>query len=468
MKWLIVNTEAFSPKGIKQQKSVSADDLPLVVRMFLSVFNHPFIVLDESSKIKVNDPTKEEKKSSRTRLIKQLNKYGDRCIMTGTLMSKSPVNVYDQYEFLQEGYFPENMWEFAEKYSVRETIRVGRGRRVCIGQKDYEAVRRRLVNAYNRGGEMQLEAAKSSIFKQYTIDYVKQEHIIRHRKYTPFLNKNELLRRIAPDTIFVRREDIFDIKYDKFVKEPIMRPVEISKEAKNVGNELVKLGFTDNLILGKAAALELQIRLQDICNGFEPMNTDSSLDKHDFYHGNHTEERRIVEREIAEQKITYRPFKENAKIDTLMELLEEIDVEKNQVVVWSSRKLFLHACADAFTRAGISYVVYDGSAKDNEKEEAERKFKNHEAQIFLANQASGAYGLNCLSDCSYVIWTCIDGSVEKYHQAMSRVLRGQLRAPKFAYAIYAAGSIEERQWEAIRVGQELIGSENRKETFKFE
>jgi len=458
MKFLIINTEAFSPRGVKQQKTVSFNDLPWVVRKFLSVFTRPFIVLDESSKIKVNDPMKEEKKSSRTRLIKQLNKYGDRCIMTGTLMSKSPVNVYDQYEFLQEGYFPESMWEFAEKYSVRETIRVGRGRRVCIGQKDYENIRSRLVNAYNRGGETQLEAAKSSLFKQYTIDYAKQEHIIRHRKYTPFLNKNELLRRIAPDTIFVKREDIFDIKHDKFVKEPIMRPVELSKEAKRIGNELIKVGFTDNLVLGKAAALELQMRLQDICNGFEPVNIDSDYDKKDWADKDNKPDRQVA----------HRPFKENAKVDELMELLEEIDVGKNQVVVWSSRKLFLRACADAFTGAGISYVVYDGSAKDNKKEEAEKRFKNREAQVFLANQASGAYGLNCLSDCSYVIWTCIDGSVEKYHQAMSRVLRGQLRAPKFAYAIYAAGSIEERQWEAIRVGQELIGAENREEIFKFD
>jgi len=444
MKFLIINTEAFSPTGVKERKTVTFNDLPWVVRKFLSVFKHPFIVLDESSKIKTNTPMKESNKSTRTRTIKLLNKYGDRCIMTGTLMSKSPLNVIDQFEFLQEGYFPENMWEFAERYCIMETIRVGRGRRVLISQKDYEAIRNRLVNAYRRGGELQLEAAKASVFKQYTIDYAKQEHIIRHRKYAPFLDKNALIRRIAPDTIFVRREDVFDIKHDKFMKEPIMRPVEISDEAKRVGSELIDLGFTDNLVLGRAAALELQLRLQDICNGFEPIKKDEG------------------------SPVTYRPFKENAKVDALMELLEEIDVEKNQVVVWSSRKLLIRACADAFARAGISYVVYDGDAKDSDKEEAEKKFENCEVQVFLANQASGAYGLNCLAKCSYVVWMCIDGSVEKYHQAMSRVLRGQLSAPKFAYVIHAKGTIEERQWEKLRVGQELIGSENRKEIFKFD
>ena len=457
MKFLIINTEAFSPRGVKQKKTVAQEDLPLIVRKFLSVFKHPFIIFDESSKIKTNTPMKEDSKSTRTRTIKLLNNYGHRCIMTGTLMSKSPLNVIDQYEFLQKGYFPESVWEFAERYCVMETIRVGRGRRIIISQKDYDAIRRRMANAYKRGGEMQLEAAKSSVYKQYAIDYAKQEHIICHRKYTPFLDKAALIKRLAPDTVFVRREDIFDVKYDKFVKEPIMRPVELSAEAKRIANELVDLGFTDKLVLGKAPALELMIRLQDVCNGFEPINTDIDCAKKDWFDTGSK----------PEQKIAYRPFKENAKIDELMELLEEINVEKNQVVVWSSRKLLIRACADRFAAAGISYVVYDGSAKDSEKKEAEEKFKKREAQIFLANQASGAYGLNCLAECSYLVWMCIDGSVEKYCQARDRLLRGQLYAPKFAYVIHAKGSIEERQWEKIRIGQELISSKNERGLFEF-
>jgi SNF2 family DNA or RNA helicase len=424
-------------------KEVFFNDLPWVVRKFLSVFPSPFIVLDESSKIKVNQPMKESKKSTRTRLIKLLNKFGDRMIMTGTLMTKSPLNVVDQYNFLRAGYFPESMYDLAERYCVMTTIRVGRGRRVLISKKDYEAVRKRLKNAYTRGGEVWLEAAKGSILKQFSINYTKQEHIIRHRKYTPFLNEQELIRRISPDTIFVKREDIFDVKFDKFVKEPIMRPVELSAEAKRIADELIKLGFTDKLVLGGVPALELMHRLQDVCNGFEPVKDPET------------------------GVVSHIQLKENPKIDALMELLEEIGVEENQVVIWSSRKLLIKACADAFTKAEISYVVYDGDAKDSEKEEAERKFKNREVQVFLANQASGAYGLNCLADCAYAVYLCVDGSVEKYCQARDRLLRGQLTAPKFAYAIYAKGSIEERQWDALRVGQELLSAENSKAIFKF-
>jgi hypothetical protein len=66
-----------------------------------------------------------------------------------------------------------------------------------------------------------------------------------------------------------------------------------------------------------------------------------------------------------------------------------------------------------------------------------------------------------------MVWMCIDGSVEKYHQAMSRLLRGQLTEPKFSYAVYAGGSVEERQWTALKVGRELIEADNRKEKFIF-
>jgi hypothetical protein len=87
--------------------------------------------------------------------------------------------------------------------------------------------------------------------------------------------------------------------------------------------------------------------------------------------------------------------------------------------------------------------------------------------VFVANQASGAYGLNSLAKGSYMVWMCVDGSVEKYHQAMSRLLRGQLTEPKFAYVIYVEGSVEERQWEALRVGQELLDARNTKDKFVF-
>ena len=457
MKWLIVPLESFSPAGLRKQlettlpngktrqRQAGPDDLPWAVRAFLSVFPDPFIVLDESSKIKSNAPMAEHKKSHRTRLVKLLNRFGQRCIMTGTFMSKSPVNALDQVGFLKEGYIPESEWEFAERYCVMETIVVNHiPRRIQIREGSYTEIRKRLKNAYIRGGEEALRYAMHKIYEERGVSLPKQEHIIQHKKYTPFINQAELRRRLDPIMMTVRREDVFDIRHDAFVTEPIMRPVELSAKGKSLAKDLVNLGFTDRFTLGKAPALELLRRVQDVCNGFEPV---------------------LSEDANGARVVTHRPLADNPKLEGLLALLGEIDTDRNQAVVWCSRRLLLDACAEAFGKEGLTFARYDGSVGAAEKAEAEERFQSGEARIFLANPASGAYGLNCLAQCSYAIFICIDDSVETYRQATHRILRGQLTAPKFSYHIFAKGTVEERQLARLRAGQELLTGSNTREAF---
>ena len=135
MKALIVSLESFQ-KG----------EIPEEVKQYIdSCETEPFIILDESSKIKTNNPCKESNKSKRTQAILKLNKTGQRCILTGTFMSKSPVNAYDQMYFLKDGFFPESIFSFAEHYVIRRTLPSVRGARVTITQKDYETIRKRLL-----------------------------------------------------------------------------------------------------------------------------------------------------------------------------------------------------------------------------------------------------------------------------------------------------------------------------------
>ena len=440
MKWLIINTEAFSPAGKGKEPVLTFDDLPWVVRKFLSAFPSPLIVLDESSKIKCRAPTKESKKSARSRLIRLLNGFGERMIATGTLMSKSPVNLLDQYDFLDRGYFPESPYEFAERYCVMMTLKTARGRRVLVSQKVWDEVRDYVKRQYLRCGEYQVPHAKNTMHHKFGIREDLVDHIIQHKKYTPFINQEELERRVARCTMFVRRSDVFDTRHERFVHDPIPRPVEIPAKAKKIAKELVDLGFTDNLALGKAAALELFIRLQDVCNGFEPVKD-------------------------GDGRVTYRPFAENPKLEEMVELLEEMGDE--QVAIFSSRTALLEAICRRLGEEGVSFVCYDGSAKDAEKKMAEGAFERKDARVFVANPSSAAYGLNCLGSCSYLIWMCVDGSVEKEYQARHRLLRGQLTEPKIAYKVYVKDSVEERVWDALRVGKELIEAENRKEKFMF-
>ena len=457
MKWLIINTEAFSTNGIKDLDFVDKSMLPRILLLFLKAVHYPFIILDESSKIKTNTAMKEAKKSSRCRMIKLLSDVGERTAMTGTLKSKSPLNVYDQIGFLDPTVFPETMFEFAERYCIMETIRVGRGRRVCISQKDYARIRNRLVRAYSRGGDMALGFSKMSIFKESVISEENLDWIMAHPKYTPFIHQDELYQRIAAFTTVVKREDVFDISFEKFVHEPIVRYVEPSKEQISLTRKLVDLGFTDNFQLGKVPALELLHRCQDVCNGFEPIiresDTQTNIKNIEGY-----------DMEVGKRIITYRPLKESPKMSMLMELIDEIDPEENQIVVFSARDNFTDAIKAKLTEEEISFVHYYGA----NKEEAEKEFVEGNASIFLSNMGPAAYGLNCLSRAKYIIYACANHQTEVFYQSKHRILRGQLTEPKFAYHICVRKSIEERLIESLRVGVDLIENVNGRKMFTME
>jgi hypothetical protein len=445
MKYLIVPTQNFSG-ALKGKTEPSFTDLPSVVQKFIHHFSSKvFAILDESSWIKTTQAMDEKKKSQRCRMIKSLEGVThSRAILTGTLKSKSPMNMIDQYQFLSREFFPESAYAFAERYCVMTNLRSARGRRVIISQKDYSAIRKRMVNAYRHGGDLQLEASQVRIMNEYGINDEKLAHVMAHRTYTPFLRQDELMRRVADVTMTVEREDVFDIKHDLYVYNPIKRPVTISKTAKKIANELIELGFTDQLVLGKAPALELVVRLQDICNGFEPVKDEET------------------------EVVSYRPLNENPKLDELEELLDEIDTDKNQVVVWCSRTNAFDSISERLVKMDVAHVRYSGSESKQEKEEAEKKFASGEARVFLANQASAGYGLNCLRDANYMVWYVCGASVEHHHQAQHRLLRGQSNTPKFAYQIYVKGSVEERNIMALNVGQELLASSNTKAVFRFE
>lgn len=450
MKWLIINTEAFSKAGIKVGKNASGEktgkkevdlsDLPKVLLLFLKKYRSPYIVLDESSKVKVNTPMPEHKKSSRCRLIKLLSRFGERSIATGTLKSKSPCNVYDQYGFLDPSIFPESMYEFAERYCIMVTIRVGRGRRVIISEKIYFKIRTRLSNAWKRGGEEALEFSKASVAREYAMSYPNIEWIISHKEFSPFVNQGELLQRIQAHTMFVKREDVFDITHEHFVHHPIIRCVDPTPEQKKLNNQLVTLGFTDEMSLGKAAALELVHRLQDVCNGFRPIEHIA---------------------EDGERSFTYENLKDSPKLNATFDLIDEIDPDENQIAIFCTRTNLIEAINARLESEGINYVWY----KDGQKEEAEAAFKSGEARVFLSSLRPSAYGLNSLAQCSYAIYACVDEEAEAYYQSRHRLLRGQLKAPKFAYHICVKGSVDEKRIRSLQRGIDLINYTNTKDTF---
>jgi len=469
-KFLIVNTEAFSPSGIKGNKTTGLGMLPEIVRRFLKANPDPFIVLDESSKIKTTAPAQESKKSTRTRLIKMLNMFGERMALTGTLMSKSPLNVVDQYQFLDGEAYPEGMYALAEQYCVMMTIRVGRGRRVLIpehsGERDvasWTGIRKKLVNAYRRGGSDTLAGAMMAVQREYGISYSNQQWIIDHKEYTPFKHPEKIIARYGWCTESVSRAEAFDTRLEKFVEHPIERKVRLGSSARKLYTQLVKLGFTDNVTLGNSAALELSHRLLDICNGFEPVSSCKDCGEQEGI----LRATCPLHAECKKPKTESVPLGENPKLDALMELVDEIGPEQYQIVIWSCRKNFMRLVRDTLDAAGISSCVYSGDQNDKEKADAREGFASGRYRVCVANQQSAAYGVNFMKGCDYMIYACSDSSVEADHQSRHRVLRGQTVRMKYVYRLYMEGSVEERIYSSLNVGEELIGAASTKDIFEL-
>lgn len=467
MKFFIINTESFSPQGTGSKRVLTDKDLPEYVQLFLKANPNPFIILDESSKIKTTQPCSEGKKSTRCRLIKRLAAYGQRCALTGTLMSKSPLNVVDQYQFLDSDLFPESMYELAERYCIMETLPIGRGRRVMIPETSandrasWKGLKNRMLRADSIGGKSRLALCMSSIYKEYGISGENLKWIYSHDKYTPFKNVDELKKRLEYCTATIRREDVMDVSKEIYIRNPMVRKVRLTETQKKLYKQFVQLGFTDNLVLGRAPALELTARLMDICNGFEPVSGCIGC----------TEGNGILrascpyQKECTKPKADYRPFKENPKVEAIMELLDEIGTDENQVVIWSARRNLMEAIKTQLDEADITYCMYTGDENDKEKEQSAKDFESGKARVCIANPASAGYGVNFMKQCSYAIYACMNNSVEMDWQSRSRLLRGELKELKYCYRVVMEGSVEERIYASLDVGNDLLNGNTGREVF---
>lgn len=419
MKALVVSLESFQKGEIPEE----------VKKYIISNKGNVFTVLDESSKIKTNNPCKESKKSKRTQAILRLNKIGERCILTGTFMSKSPVNAYDQMNFLCPDFFPESMYAFAEHYEIRRALPSVRGARITITQKDYETIRKRLMKYKN--DPVALGGAMDGVYSFYGITREDCLHIMKHEEYTPFKNMDELWERIGDVCTKVDRKTSTDLP-PKVYKSC---DVSLTKEQLKLYLQLQNQHCTDNVTVDNG--LKLYLRFQDICNGYEPIETEEITES-----GHH--------------KVELVPLKENPKLDMLEEIIE--DIGDKQVVVWCSRTRLLYDAEKRMREIGYTTAIYDGKIDKKLRDEGYQSFSEGKTQIIFLNQASGAYGLDGLKEADYAIYLCNSYSVEQRAQSENRIYRGEITRSKYIIDLTCTGTCEQRVTEALKLGQELIDS----------
>lgn len=422
MKCLIISLESFQ-KGI----------IPEEVQKYIKSCNvEPLIILDESSKIKTNNPCKESKKSKRTQAVLKLNRIGERCILTGTFMSKSPVNAYDQMNFLCPGFFSESMYAFAERYEIRRTLPSVRGARITLPQKDYDVIRRKLMKY--KDNPAALGGAMSSIYSYYGISREDCVHIMNNPEYTPFKNVDELWARIGEHCIKVDRKTSTDLP-PKVYKT---YDVQLSKEQLKLYLQLQNQYCTDNITVDNG--LKLYLRFQDVCNGYEPIDHGDTIDENGKVRHN----------------VELRPMAENPKLDMLEEVID--DIGDKQVVVWCSRTKLLYDAEKRMREAGYTTAVYDGKIDKKAREEGYVSFSEGKTQLIFVNQASGAYGLDGLKEADYAVYLCNSYSVEQRAQSENRIYRGEIKRSKYIIDLTCKGTCEDRITSCLKLGNELISN----------
>lgn len=417
MKYLLTSVEAFS-KGI----------IPDWVKEFLKAHKNPFIILDESSKIKTTEPCANSKKSKRTQGVLKLNTTGHRCFLTGTFMSKSPVNAYDQMGFIYKNFFGCSIFAFAEKTTVRIKLPIGRGISCVIDQKTWDYIYKKLHTTTKE----KLPDALSYLQKRFSISIDSLRWIYAHKEYTPFKHvQEEVWDKISPFVSSLTKEEALPYLPSKVYKRI---SVPLSSHTKKLYTQLLKTHFTDKTVCDNSMSLYHQ--LQDICNGYEPETTD---DGEVLLHTYSTE-----------------------KLDVLKSVLESIDVSQNQVVVWASRKQFLRDIY-SFCRTieGVIPELYDGDTLAEERIKIENRFAENKINVLCINQATGAYGLDCLKNASYAIYMCSDYSAERRSQSEDRIDRfrsGDNLQSKIIIDIFVEGTVEEKVLDSLQRGKDLITS----------
>lgn len=420
MKALVVSLESFQ-KG----------EIPSEVQEYLkSCDKEPFIILDESSKIKTNNPCKDSKKSKRTQAVLKLNNIGERCILTGTFMSKSPLNAYDQMNFLQRDFFPESMFAFAEHYTIRRTLPSVRGARILITQKDYETIRKRLMKY--KDNPSALAGAMDGVYSFYGITREDCIHIMKYPEYTPFKNMEELWNRIGDNCMKVDRKTSTDLP-PKIYKT---YDIPLTKEQKQLYLQLQNQHCTDQIVVDNG--LKLYLRFQDVCNGYEPIDHGDTID--DMGRVRHN--------------IELKPLAENPKLDMLEEIVD--DIGDKQIVIWCSRTKLLYDAEKRMREAGYTTAIYDGKVDKKFREEGYQSFSEGKTQLIFVNQASGAYGLDGLKEADYAIYLCNSYSVEQRAQSENRIYRGVITRSKYIIDLTCKGTCEDRVTEALKQGQELL------------
>lgn len=338
-----------------------------------------FVVIDESTRIKNGrrKPVKGKRGGAKrtNKIIDFFEKVPYKAILTGTPTPKSPFDLWSQFEFLQKDFFGMDYFYFTHRYGImtKHSTDTNKTYYRTMDEKTYSIVKSQLNRSVKEKGKLTPQiidkvAIRNGLSTKDVIVISKMD------KFACFKNLDELKKKVNSITFFVKKESCLDLP-DKVYEKLYC---ELKGEQKRLYKQLKENMYTEYCgeELTVTSKVIMYLRLQMITGGLFPyVNTEIKLDPNG--------------EEFFGSWFEYSVIKDNAKLKTLMDDLEEVSLETS-IVVWAKFRGEIDLIYDALTNAGYLCEKYYGGSSI----EAINKFKRKEVQILIGNPLKGGEGLN--------------------------------------------------------------------------
>lgn len=348
-------------------------------------------VIDESDTIKNHKTTRTEKMFE----IRDKSEY--RLILTGTPISKGPMDFFAQFEFLDP-----NIFGIGDYYSFRNRYAI------MGGYEDKEIV------AYQNMAEY-TELVKPYVFQvRYTdvFDSPPAEYEVRT---VPMTKEQEVI-------------------YKRIRKDNTIRD---SKDPK-----VIKL-IVQNV-------LEKTLRLHEVCGGFWAERVDTGKFK--------TVEAKGMNGAIEQirkpiYKYNHYPVEgKNPKLEECVRVLTE-EFPDEQGIVWAVHRAELDLIADALRKHG-TVAMFHGDVSEDDRARAEEDFRAGKIKWLVANPTTGGRGYTFDAAMVMVNFTSSQNLIHRM-QSLERATSGTKKVAVAIIDIVVENSVDELYLEALTNKQDV-------------
>ena len=359
LKWFCVNVEAFS------------SNRHILQFIEYLINNKVAVCVDESTRIKnpkaqrtiniMYNLKKIKKRGKKVISVEERAMY--RSILTGTMVTNSPYDLWSMFESLVHDFFKKNFYAFKSRYGIELRDSTGedeseRSFTRKFRDSDFKSIRK----YYDDGKDIELIANIMSTTESNV------KYIVDHPDlHVPYKHLDEIKLAIDPVAYIVRKEDCLDLPpkvYERLY-------VEMGSEQKRIYKELIKEYMSE--YMGKELTVQNKLtlvgRLQQITGGFFPYS------------------------EEGKGKIQ-RIGATNPKIEILKRDMEEFDWG-SPIIIWArfvgELKLLELELKKQYPEKNIQ--LYYGGVNGLKRKYIIEDFKAGKVDIFIANKTAST-GLN--------------------------------------------------------------------------